>query len=105
MTVSEQGLCPECGQRFTRGVGRGRPARYCGPVCRRAAEFALTRTHGLLRRAQQRWQDACLDVAMQGKYSGNSAVRHRDFWAGEVERLKGELRLLLTSNDVTDEAC
>lgn len=100
MTVSErQGACAECGRAFVRkGGGRGRPARYCGQVCRRAAEYELGRTQGLLRRSQQRHQDACLEVATASHYSKIDAEKTRDFWAAEVERLRLELRRLLASD-------
>lgn len=103
--MSEQASCAGCGREFTRRSGRGRPARYCGSVCRRAAEYALNRCQGLLRRAQQRWQDASLEVAMAVRFGAVEAERKREFWAGEVVRLEGELcRLLATDLDASTAA-
>lgn len=104
MTVSEFAICAQCGREFTRRGGRGRPARYCGSVCRRASEYQLNRVQGLLRRAEQRSQDAGLAVAVAvdsryGRGSAAEAVRTQVFWAGEVERLKVELRRLLEASE------
>ena len=33
--------CPVCGSELPQTNAKGRPATYCGTVCRRAAEYAV----------------------------------------------------------------
>jgi|GEM_PF-2549145 len=87
--------CPECGSPMPAAKGTGRPATYCTPVCRRAAEFALRRAQVLLTRAQRAEQDAALHVATGGSYRAEDDAARLTFWRSEVTRLRGEIRALL----------
>jgi hypothetical protein len=73
----------------------GRPATYCTPACRRAAEFALRRAQVLLTRAQRAEQDAGLGVATGGSYRAEDDAARLTFWRSEVKRLRDEIRALL----------
>lgn len=99
MTASDQGICATCGRSFVRKGGRGRPQRYCGTVCRRAAEYELARVQGLVRRAQQRCQDAALAVAVSNHYRRADDEKTLHFWTEEVDRQRAELRRLLEASE------
>ena len=43
MTQMRRPVCSSCGTALPLRVGRGRPARYCSVVCRRAKESARRR--------------------------------------------------------------
>jgi hypothetical protein len=87
--------CPECGSPLPTAKTTGRPATYCTPVCRRAAEFALRRAQVLLTRAQRGEQDAALAVATGSNYQAADNASRLAFWRLEVQRLKEEIRALL----------
>jgi hypothetical protein len=87
--------CPECGSPLPSGKATGRPATYCGAVCRRSAEFALRRAQVLATRAQRAEQDAALAVATGGSYRASDDGARLTFWRSEVTRLRGEIRALL----------
>jgi hypothetical protein len=72
----------------------GHPRVYCGPVCRRAAEYALRRAQQLLTVAEKAEQRARAAHAVEtwDKPSTRKVVK---WWAGEVARLEGRLRELL----------
>lgn len=95
--------CSGCGSKLEQSA-TGRPKVYCGPVCRRAAEYALRRVQSLLMRAEQKAQDAAAravsGVEPWQRKSGEQAV---EFWRGEVARLRSELRVLLTSSTADHE--
>jgi hypothetical protein len=95
--------CPECGSPLPSGKGTGRPATYCTPVCRRAAEFALRRAQVLLTRAQRAEQDAALAVAIGGSYRAADDAGRLTFWRSEVKRLRDEIRALLAGAGDEDE--
>ena len=89
--------CPECSGPMPATKATGRPATYCSPTCRRAAEYAIRRAQVLLTRAQRAEQDARLRVATGWGHKDDAKVV--DFWSGEVDRLRGSLRELLDGTD------
>ena len=95
--------CPECGSPLPSSKTTGRPATYCTPVCRRAAEFALRRAQVLLTRAQRAEQDAALAVAIGGSYRAADDGDRLAFWRSEVKRLRDEIRALLAGAGDEDE--
>jgi hypothetical protein len=97
--------CVECGTPLAQQPGPGRPAKYCSPVCRRSAEYSLRRAQSLLKRAEQRLQDCQFEMAVCDEYKRRGVSRRIEFWAGEVDRLKREMRSALadgTSGDVVE---
>lgn len=89
--------CPECSGPMPAAKSTGRPATYCSPTCRRAAEYAIRRAQVLLTRAQRAEQDARLrQVTGWGHGSDGKAA---GFWAAEVERLRTALRELLDGTE------
>jgi hypothetical protein len=93
-------VCAGCGERLEQ-AGTGRPRKYCGEVCRRAAEYDLRRTQALLKRAEQRAQDAALQVHLADQWQRTAAEKRLSFWECEVERLRGVLRELLVGSTHT----
>ncbi len=49
--MSARGLCATC-RTSIRQSGRGRPARYCGTPCRRAAEYRIKRLNRRIERLE-----------------------------------------------------
>ena len=96
--------CPECGSPMPSAKSTGRPATYCTPVCRRAAEFSLRRAQVLLTRAQRAEQDAGLAVATNGSYRAEDDAARLTFWRSEVKRLRDEIRALLAGVGDEDNA-
>ena len=96
--------CPECGNLMPSAKATGRPATYCGAVCRRSAEFALRRSQVLLTRAQRAEQDAALQVAIGGSYRAADDGDRLAFWRGEVKRLRDEIRSLIAGAGDEDNA-
>lgn len=90
-------VCPGCGERLEQ-AGKGRPRKYCGEVCRRAAEYDLRRTQALLKRSEARAQDAALQLHMADQWQRTSMEKRLSFWEGEVDRLRDVLRELFTSS-------
>jgi hypothetical protein len=86
--------CAGCGERLEQPA-TGRPRKYCGDVCRRAAEYDLRRAQALLKRAEQRAQDAALQVHMADHWQRTSVKNRLAFWQGEIARLRAELQQLL----------
>ncbi len=95
--------CPECLSPMPAAKTTGRPATYCTPVCRRAAEFSLRRAQVLLTRAQRAEQDAALAVATGGSYRAADDAGALAFWRSEVKRLRDEIRALLAGVGDEDE--
>lgn len=87
--------CLECGAQLPSGVRTGRPATYCGTVCRRSAEYRLRRLQTLTTRAQRAEQDARLRLTMAEAWDGATLGKRASFWADEVTRLEGRIRDLL----------
>jgi len=52
--------CPQCSRPITSSSGPGRPKIYCGPGCRRAAEFEIKRTNDRLAGLEQRLSESRL---------------------------------------------
>lgn len=96
--------CPECGSLMPSAKSTGRPATYCTPVCRRAAEFALRRAQVLLTRAQRAEQDAALAVATGSNYQAADNASRLAFWRSEVQRLRDEIRSLIAGAGDGDDA-
>jgi recombinational DNA repair protein (RecF pathway) len=95
--------CAGCGEPLEQpAVGRRR--KYCGEVCRRAAEYDLRRTQALLKRAEQRAQDSALQVHMAEKWQLSGVEKALAFWEGEVVRLRGVLRELLAGSGSLEQA-
>jgi hypothetical protein len=88
--------CAMCGKALVQPP-TGRPRRYCGPVCRRAAEYELRRVQSLLLAAEKASQRAraAHDDNTWDKASTRRAVK---FWAGEVRRLQTRLFQLLADS-------
>ena len=94
MAAEKPAACLICGGVLVQSAV-GRPRRYCGPVCRRAAEYAIRRAQALLLRAARGAQSAALLVLTCESWQRREAETRRGFWEAEVERLEGELRELL----------
>jgi hypothetical protein len=92
--------CRECGT-LVDPAATGRPAVYCSPVCRRAAEYDLRRSQVLLTRAQRCEQDAGLRLMTASSYRLDDEQKALDYWRAEVKRLRDKLRAMLAG--VIDE--
>jgi hypothetical protein len=90
--------CRTCGEPLV-AASTGRPPAYCSVPCRKAAEYALRRSQGLLKRAEMRAQDAALAVHLAGEWQRGSVKKRLEFWQAEVERLQVALRELLAGTD------
>lgn len=55
--VEKSTICASCGSPLEPHAGAGRPAVYCGPVCRRASEFAIRRVIARLDKAEVELRD------------------------------------------------
>lgn len=97
--------CAECGIGIVQ-QSRGRPSRYCGAGCRRSAEYNVRRVQGLIRRSQQKVQDAGLRLALHAdnQFRRPEAQKTLAFWQAEVTRLEIELRELLAGTTEHDTA-
>jgi hypothetical protein len=98
MKAIDQRKCPKCGGPVPHSSGPGRPSVYCGVPCRRVAEHELRRLQSLLRRSQQKAQDAAFDLAMVSSYGEARAQKVLTFWESEIVRLEGVLRGILAAN-------
>ncbi|WP_232667890.1 hypothetical protein [Pseudonocardia sp. TRM90224] len=72
-------------------------------MCRRAAEYELNRAQGLLRRAEQKLQDARLKTVTEQRHFRVDADKVVEFWEAEVDRLRVELRRLLEASEASSE--
>lgn len=85
--------CPRCGAEIA-AKGKGRPPVYCGPTCRRDAEYELRRVQSHLVYAER----ARLREVMETV--GNSyRQRYVDAWGVEITALQERLRALLVHHN------
>jgi hypothetical protein len=71
-------ICPRCSRAIPASEGAGRPATYCSPGCRRAAEYEIRRINDRLDHLEQRF----------------SALRftiHRTGWEDDPALLEAEI--------------
>ena len=92
--------CVKCFRPLARGPV-GRPAAYCSPGCRRAAEYELRRLQRRLERLEderERWRRA---VAGVGFFTGSPAYASAMLARVEAEVAEAEARLrsLLSEGD------
>ncbi len=81
----------------------GRPRVYCGPTCRRAAEYELRRLQSRLAVAEKRAMLAGEVVATAYDAGERSAPRKGlNYWQAEVQRLQGRLLALLAGQPAGD---
>lgn len=102
--------CPRCGAALPPAAPTGRPRVYCGPVCRRDAEYALRRLQGHLTTAERSLQSArfALELAEAFPYemrlpTVGAATRRVKFWTDEVDRLAAGLRFALADLSEDEE--
>lgn len=95
--------CGECGGDLPAPAATGRPATYCGPVCRRAAEYGIRRAQILLTRAERAEQDARCKAATEDNWRAKDFEAKEKFWAAEVDRLRGVMRGVLAGVEDTEE--
>ena len=97
--------CARCGAELVQ-PDTGRPRVYCGPLCRRDAEYRLRRVQSHLARAERALTNARLSVAAGPTYVVKRPDVRMEFWKGEVQALSAELREALAnlSADAVDEA-
>lgn len=79
--------CRVCSSPLAVRAGPGRPRSYCGPLCRRAAEYEIRRVQSLLLRAERMLQDVRLN-------SDLNYWRTPDERGHECSRLEAEVQLL-----------
>lgn len=97
--------CPECSGTMPEAKPTGRPATYCSPACRRAAEYAIRRAQVLLTRAQRAEQDAGMKMALETTdWHRKDAAAKLSYWRDEVARLRASLRELLAGVGSEDAA-
>lgn len=94
MSNERRTTCATCGERLEQ-PDTGRPPKYCGEVCRRAAEYDLRRAQALLRRAEQRAQDARLALHLCSQWERKPLEKRLGFWDDEIDRLHITLRKFL----------
>jgi hypothetical protein len=58
----------------------------------------------LLKRAEGRWQDASLKVALGDSWQANNLGKVQQFWADEIERLRVELRGVIQASEAPPES-
>ncbi len=84
--------CAKCGKELPIQEGAGRPRRYCGDVCQRAATMEI-------RRLDAR-------IAKLEKDESTYRIKGADGWAKnaakEVERLEARLAQLVAASDDAD---
>lgn len=95
--------CQECGDGLPEPKGTGRPATYCSPVCRRAAEYGIRRAQILLTRAERAEQDARSRVITDEAWRRGDHKAKAEFWAEEVARLRRVMREVLAGVEDTEE--
>ena len=83
--------CLKCGAALEPRA-TGRPPTYCGPVCRRAAEFELRRLQRRLEVAEREVKDARETVEFSN-YGGSPAYRRKRLRYAEQHLAELELRL------------
>jgi len=86
--------CVKCGTGVEQPT-TGRPRSYCGPVCRRAAEFKLRRLQRRLEAAEQ----SVLMARRTPEFGPGSPQHHRRqlaFAEGHLAGLEERLRTLLS---------
>ena len=93
--------CAKCGDELEQPT-TGRPRTYCGPTCRRAAEFELRRLQRQLEGAEQAVARARWDI----EFGSGMPAHYRKRLAYDEQRLadlEERLRVLLTDPDVKGE--
>lgn len=98
----EKPNCLECGGEMPVAAPTGRPAVYCGAVCRRSAEYAIRRSQVILTRAMRAQQDARRAHVLKLGWNEKERDAEVAFWDAEVGRLRLEMRQLL--DGTCDEA-
>ncbi|MFN2488797.1 MAG: hypothetical protein ABR529_03470 [Actinomycetota bacterium] len=95
--MSDEAGCVKCGRELERAA-TGRPKRYCGTPCRRAAEFELRRIQRQiedLEHMERTWrQELNPATARLGASKGYAEGQH-GFYAAEIARMETRLRSLL----------
>lgn len=80
----------------------GRPRVYCGPTCRRAAEYEIRRTQSLLlaaEKAELRYRGEWLTGP---EWRASSAEKAAHYWDLEAAKLRERLRTLLAGQSPED---
>jgi hypothetical protein len=99
MTAATITRCLICERPLTRPVV-GRPPRYCGVACRKAAELWLRRLQRRLQALEDRASDVRLEIATAVS-EGQEAhyQRELDALADEIELMQARLRELLAEEE------
>ena len=99
--MSEKTSCPKCGAPVQERLGRGRPAVYCGPICRGLAGYEVRRLQRRLQALEERlsWlrhkpEDDHLD-ARQRRYAAQRRSEAIEAAAKEILEAEARLRKLI----------
>ena len=100
--MSEKTSCPKCGAPVQKRLGRGRPALYCGPVCRSSAAYEVRRLQRRLQGLESRlsWlrhkpEDDHLD-ARQRRYAAQRRAEVIEAAEAEIAQAEARLSLLVS---------
>jgi hypothetical protein len=91
-----ESLCSMCGTAFALNA-TGRPRRFCGPGCRRAAELKIKRLQSHLERLEQEGEALRRDRSGLSDVHGNSPEQRAEDVARETETYERRLRDLLAA--------
>lgn len=94
MTKKTTNECIKCGTALDTTPRPGRPARYCGKACRRAAEFELRRLTAAIETLEDR--------ARWGRINGDNP-RSQQRFAVEIDNAERRLRALLAASEGEDQ--
>lgn len=81
--------CPVCNAPVAQSDGRGRPQKFCSPVCRKTASLEIRRISGLLSRLEE-WSS---HARLCGRRS--TVWKPPEVYQAEIDFQKGRLRELL----------
>ena len=88
--------CPKCDKAIERRPGRGRPAIYCGDVCRSAAAYEVRRLTRRLQGLETRLSTLHqTDDDWIRDYQGRTPAQQRKAVEAEIAEAEARLALLL----------
>jgi hypothetical protein len=76
---------------------------YCGPHCRRAAEYELRRIHSQLLQCEKNERIARAVVVAGSEWQQEDAQKRSRYWSLEAAKLQDRLQELLAGNSADEE--
>ena len=94
--------CLSCRKRLHQPA-TGRPRVYCGPECRRAAEYELRRIQSQLGQAEKNERTARAEYIAGPQWNQSAAQKRSQYWDLEAAKLRDRLQHLLAGNCADDD--